>query len=255
MRSQAAAAFGAIGWPVVVHGAGEIAEMVKKVEGELVTELSKCKAAIGKFAGALASCDLGKLGGAARDLGKESVGLPLALAASIKPETIVAIMSGVLAAVLSSLATVSCARRRARARSDSYVLWVKTPPVLTATRHLSRSDAAARLTVALALAQGLGERVIAATAAPLKLVEAAADVAKPGAGAAVGGYAKQAIKGASIMAALAFVDANGALVKRLQPALLGAGLVLGLAGSNSAALEYGLAAVACYFQTKVSCIS
>lgn len=249
--AQAAVAFGAVGWPIVVKGVGEIAEMAKAAEKDLTKEFGEFKAAISKFFGVLKSCQLSKLGGAVSDLGKEAVGLPLALAGAIHPAKVVAIGVGVLSGVLSSVATVTCARRRASARSDSYTSQWFGRQRPDATRRLDRNDAAARLTVALAISQGLGERAHAAVAAPLKLVEVAADVAKPTSGEAVAAYAKLAIKGASLTAALAFVDANGALVKRLQPALVGAGLVLHLAGSKSAALEYGLAAVACYFQTKV----
>ena len=218
---QAGSAFGAVGWPVVVEGAGAIAAMVGEAHEEIAAELGKARAAARVFLSALASREPAKLRKAGSGLGAACAGLPLALAASVRPEEVVAIGTGVLTGVLSTLATVT-------------------------------SDAAATLTVALALARNLGARGIAVAAKPLERAAACADAAKPGSGEAVGAYAKQAIKAGALSAALAVLADNPALVRRLPPALLGSNLALGLVRNDSGALEYGLAAVACYVQAKAA---
>ena len=219
---QAVMAFEDAGWAVVTSRASDVKLAVLQAEEDIQSECAKFKAACAQFVQKLKQP--AQLPLAAAELLKDGAGLSLAVMMTLDEKHMVELALAVQAGVMAAIATVS-------------------------------SDAAADMMVAIFVTKRVGgERIHAALKPYVAKIEEAGEKIKPGVKdkAAIGSKIQVVVNGAILVAVLCVCAEFGTIRKCIQPAMLGASMLLGNLGSDNVILEYSLACLAMIFQCKVA---
>ena len=216
---QAIMAFKDASWAVVTTRASDLKLAVQQAEEDIQSECGKFKAACAQFVQKLKQP--AELRPAAAKLLKDGAGLSLAIVMALDEKHMVELALSVQAGVVAAAATVS-------------------------------SDAAANMMVAVFVTKRVEPRILAALKPYVAKIEEAGEKLKPGVkdNAAIGSKIQIAVDGAIFVAVLRFCAEHETMRKCIQPAMLGASMLLGNFGSDNAILEYGLACLAMIFQSK-----